>query len=287
MLECVPNISEGRDDTAIGAFAGSCGDALLDVHRDADHHRSVFTLASPDTGVTIAAVRSLALEVARRSDLSSHEGVHPRLGALDVVPFVAWGAGGTGADTEEAVEAAHDFAAWITDALALPVFLYGFADAQARTLPQLRRDAFVERAPDVGPTDPHPTLGAVAVGVRPIMIAVNVELASGDLELARAVATTVRERDGGLPGVRALGFALESRGHAQVSMNLVDLTTTGLEEACNTVRREIEAAGSHVDRVELVGLIPASEFERTSDQFRQWSGITASDTLEARLTTSG
>ena len=142
----------------------------------------------------------------------------------------------TGRRPRDAAVAARDFAAWVVDTLGVPVFLYGDVDPERRTLPDARRDAFTQRAPDLGPPTPHPTLGAIAVGARPVLVAVNCELDTGDVALARSIAHTIRERDGGLPGVRALGFMLTSRGHAQVSMNLVALERTGLQQACETVR---------------------------------------------------
>ena len=276
MLECVPNVSEGRDAEVLDALANACGHALLDVHVDADHHRSVFTLAGEHTP---DAVRSLALAVAERVDLTRHTGVHPRLGALDVVPFVALDAH-THAD---AVDAARAFAAWAADTLAVPVLFYDEADATGRTLPATRRDAFGARAPDLGPSTPHPTLGAIAVGARQPLVAVNCELARDDVELARTIATRVRERDGGLPGVRALGLRLDSVGRAQVSMNLVALERTGLQDACRAVDALARDAGTAVARVELVGLVPAAELARSDDEFRAWSGIGPDDTIEGRL----
>ncbi|MGH8985317.1 MAG: glutamate formimidoyltransferase, partial [Acidimicrobiia bacterium] len=165
MLECVVNVSEGRRGDVIDELAAACGRALLDVHTDADHHRSVYTLA-PDAE---AAARALTAAAAERVDLSAHEGVHPRLGAIDVVPFVAL----AGSERDDAVTAARSYAGWVGDTMRVPAFLYGDADPEARSLPDVRRDAFVRREPDVGPGTPHPRLGAVAVGARPPLVAVN------------------------------------------------------------------------------------------------------------------
>ncbi|MFM7271275.1 MAG: glutamate formiminotransferase [Actinomycetes bacterium] len=279
MLECVVNISEGRDPDAIAAIAAACGAALLDVHTDADHHRSVLTLAGRDLQDAARAARGLTDAVAERLDLSTHRGVHPRLGAIDVVPFVALAP--TAAST--AVEAARAYAEWVVESHGVPVFLYGDADPLARSLPEARRDAFRTRAPDLGSTDPHPRLGAVAVGARPPLVAINVELATDDLALARRVAAAVRERDGGLPGVRALGLALPGRGHAQVSMNLVALERTGIEEACSEVERRLGAEGVAVDRIELVGLVPDAARSRCSEGFLARSGIGPERSVEGRL----
>ena len=276
MLECVPNVSEGRDAAVLDALARACGAALLDRHVDADHHRAVFTLAGD---CLLDAVRDLAVAVAEHVDLRAHTGVHPRLGALDVVPFVAL----PDEPIAHAVTAAHDFAAWIADALAVPVFLYDAADPYGRTLPDARRTAFASRAPDVGPETPHPALGAVAVGARPPLVAINCELASDDVGLARRIARAVRERDGGLTGVRALGLHLDSAARAQVSMNLFALERTGVQRACTEVRDLALAAGDDVARVELVGLLPAAELACCDAAFREWSGIGPDRTIEARL----
>jgi glutamate formiminotransferase len=276
VLECVPNVSEGRDHTVLDALSAACAPALLDRHVDRDHHRSVFTLVG--AGV-LDAVRALALAVAARVDLRGHRGVHPRLGALDVVPFVAL----HDDPPARAVEAAHEFAGWVADALGVPVFLYDAADPVARSLPEARRDAFGARAPDLGPSEPHPALGAVAVGARPPLVAVNCELASDDVARARRIARAVRERDGGLVGVRALGLPLASARRAQVSMNLVALDLTGLQGACSAVRDLARADGDDVVRIELVGLVPAAELARCDQAFLEWSGIGPDQTIEARL----
>lgn len=286
MIECVVNVSEGRRAEVVAAVAEAAGRAVLDVHVDPDHHRSVATLAGePD--LVIEAATALARVAVRLIDLAAHAGVHPRLGAVDVVPFVALDRPGA----DGLAEAGGIARAWgqrAGDELGVPVFLYGAADPEGRTLPEVRREAFRERRPDFGPGEPHPTAGAMAVGARPILVALNCELApgdrpDGDLAVARAVARAVRERDGGLPGVRALGFALASKGRAQVSMNLVDLAATGVEAACAAVRREAGLRGTEVATVELVGLLPAAELERCSPEFLRWSGLSAGSTIEARI----
>jgi glutamate formiminotransferase len=217
----------------------------------------------------------------RTIDLRRHVGVHPRLGAVDVVPFVAL----AGSVPGDAVAAARTFAARLADELGVPTFLYDQADPDGRSLPDVRRDAFTRRAPDHGP--PVPTFGATAVGARPPLVAVNCVLVGTDLARARAIATAVRERDGGLPGVRALGLALTSRRRVQVSMNLVALERTGLEEACAAVVRAAQARGDDVAEVELVGLVPAAEVARSSAEFRSWVGLDAARTIEGRLAARG
>jgi len=278
VLECVPNVSEGRDTDALDALARACGPSLLDRHADVDHHRSVFTLAGPGPRDAETAVAALARAVATRLDLTDHEGVHPRFGMLDVVPFCA-----LDEDHEVAAGAAMGFAEWAASELELPVFLYDDADPLRRSLPELRAVAFGARPPDLGPARPHPRLGAVAVGARPPLIAVNCWLDTDDRIVARDIARKVRESDGGLAGVRALGLALESAGRVQVSMNLVDLPVTGLETACTEVRRLAERDDWAVTRVEIVGLMPAAELERCSAEFREWAGLTPELTIEGRI----
>ena len=280
MLECVPNVSEGRATGTIELVADACGASLLDVHRDVDHHRSVFTLAGPGERDATVAVRALATEVLTHVDLGGHEGVHPRLGALDVVPFVALG------DTPPpvAVDAARGFGKWVAASLGAPVFFYGDADEQRRTLPSTRRSAFRDRPPDLVPGARRSGAGAVAVGARPVLVALNCELDRDDRPLAVAIARDVREgAPDGLAGVRALGLRLASRERVQVSMNLVDLRRTGVERACAAVRDRARAAGADVVRVELVGLLPSDELARCSDEFVEWSGLRADQTIEARL----
>jgi glutamate formiminotransferase len=262
----------------LAQLADACGASLLDVHFDHDHHRSVFTLAGPTPHAAEHAARSLAETVARLVDLRRHRGVHPRLGALDVVPFVSL----DGSTREDARRAAVDFAKWAVTDLGLPVFLYGDADPASRSLPDARRDAFTTRPPDLGPPSPHSLLGAVAVGARPVMIAVNCVIDTGDLAVARAIARQVRERDGGFPGVRALAFPLTAR-RTQVSMNLVDLSRTGLQVACEGVQASARAVGRTVVEVELVGLLPIAELRRCTDEFRAWVGLGPEQTIEGRL----
>jgi glutamate formiminotransferase len=285
MLTAVVNISEGRRQDVLEELRLACGPHLLDVHTDADHHRSVFTLGGPQAVGAERGAHELALAASTLLDVTDHAGVHPRFGAIDVVPFVSIER--DGASRARAVGAARRFAVWADRALALPSFLYGEADPLGRSLPEVRRDAYRRRFPDFGPKRPHPTLGSVAVGARAPMIAVNCELATDDLDLARDVARTVRAANDGLPGVRALGFRLKSVGRVQVSMNLVALDETGLEAACTAVSDEARARGTEIQRIELVGLSPAAELERTSPEFREWAGLDESFTVEYRLRANG
>jgi glutamate formiminotransferase len=280
VLEAVVNVSEGKDRHRIDAIGAAAGRALVDVHLDPDHHRSVFTIAARESAVTEAAVRRLVDVALEDLVLTDHVGVHPRLGVVDVVPFVALPP--TPADI--AVAAAHAFGAWLARVHRVPVFFYADAAPDGRTLPSVRRDAFTDVLhPDLGPAGPDPHLGATAVGARPPLVAVNVELATDDLTIARRIARETRERDGGLLGVRALGLPLESRGTVQVSMNLVDLAATGIERACTEVRDRARVWEVGVVRVELVGLLPAAELARCSDAFRTWSGLDEDVTVETRV----
>lgn len=257
VIECVVNISEGRDDAVLAALADSAGAALLDLHRDPDHHRSVLTLVGVD------AVRAVARTAVDRIDLGTHDGVHPRIGVVDVVPFVALD-GSTAAD---ALAARDDYARWSAAELGVPCFLYG----PERTLPDVRRGAFGELRPDHGPPAPHPTAGATAVGQRPLLVAYNVWLAEPDLALARRIAREIRS-----PRLRALGLAVGDA--VQVSMNLVAPDRLGPAAAYDEVARRAEVA-----RAELVGLVP--EVVLAAVPRHRWTelDLAADRTIEARL----
>ena len=272
------NVSEGRHDSAIDAMCDASGAALLDVHRDHDHNRSVLTIAG-GSHTTLTAARRLAAAAAANLDLSNHDGVHPRLGVLDVVPFVAL----DGTLGSRATAAARAFATWWSIVYGVPCFFYDDADPEGRDLPSVRREAFIERAPDLGPSKPHPRLGATAVGARPPLVALNCVLGGGVVEDARAIARAARERDGGMPGVRALGFWLASRDRPQVSMNLVDLEQTGLERAAAHIAELAEARGLSVSEIELVGLLPAAELARCGAAVRAAAGLDAERTIEGRI----
>jgi glutamate formiminotransferase len=281
VLETVVNVSEGRDTDALRWIGQAAGTSLIDIHADADHHRSVFTLAGPGPRDACDATRTLAAAVAERVSIVGHEGEHPRFGAVDVVPFVA--VGGTNAERQQAADEARAFGEWWAREFAVPVFLYDDADPEQRDLPHARTHGFKSRKPDFGPDAPHPRLGATAVGARRPLIAINCVLVSRDIADARRIARSMRERDGGLRGVRALGFYLPDRRRAQVSMNLTDIDRTGIQDACLHVRELAQRTGTDVADVELVGLVPRRELDRCSDEFLVWSGIDATSTIEARI----
>ena len=262
MLECVVNVSEGRRRAVIDAVAAAAGSCLLDVHVDTHHHRAVLTLAG---GRELEeAVRQVATEAVARIDLSGHAGVHPRLGAVDVVPFTPLAA----ATMADAVGARDRFATWAGATLGVPCFVYG----PERSLPELRRRAFTELAPDTGPAVPHPTAGAICVGARPVLVAYNVWLAPGtDVAVARAVARRLRG-----PAVAALG--LDVGGRAQVSMNLLDPTVVGPADVYDAVASE-----APVERAELVGVAPAAVVEAAGAERWAELDLDPSRTIEARL----
>lgn len=296
VLECVVNVSEGRDAERIGRLAHACGPALLDVHADPDHHRSVFTLGGGRVQVE-AATRSLARAVVEEVDLTCQHGAHPRIGALDVVPFVALAAGAAeedpprGAelphwrlvdadDLSVAAEARDGFAGWAGRALALPGFLYGPLGERSRPLPEIRRQAFAALAPDTGPPRPHPTAGAVAVGARPLLVAYNLWVSGADAALARTVAAALRG-----PSVRALGLEL-SRG-VQVSCNLVEPLRFGPAQLFDAAARLLEPHGAGIGATELVGLAPAAILAATPRHRWAELGLDPAATIEARLDRAG
>jgi glutamate formiminotransferase len=287
-LEAVPNFSEGRDRATIGAI----GDALaaharlLDVHSDADHNRSVYTLVGSEEDLVAALLAGIAC-ARERIDLRGHEGAHPRIGAADVVPLVPI----READAERARAAALELARRAGVELALPVFLY--ADlAPGRGPAFFRRGgpgALQERidagelAPDFGPSRLDERAGGVIVGARPPLIAFNVNLAGDDLEAAREVARAVRERDGGFPGVRALGLRLPRAGHVQVSLNVEDWRASPLHEVVAAVAREASARRLDVTGAELVGLLPAGAAVAAAGSLLGVAGLDPSHVLELRL----
>jgi glutamate formiminotransferase / 5-formyltetrahydrofolate cyclo-ligase len=259
VLLAVPNVSEGRDRALVERLGAAFTPAtLLDVHSDRDHNRSVFTLAGAQ-GELAPALESGARACAESIDLSSHDGLHPHVGALDVAPVVYLSHDERGAAVAEALTAAT-----LIGQLGVPVFLYGDLATQAacreraeirRGGPALLADRIASRdlLPDYGPAELHPTAGATLVTARPPLIAFNLELASDDLDLARAIAAELRESGGGLPGVRAIGLLLDASGRAQVSMNVHDFMAAPLPQIVARV-----AARAPVAEAELVGLAPAA-----------------------------
>jgi glutamate formiminotransferase len=264
LLECVVNLSEGRRGDVIARLAAAAGPSLLDVHSDRDHHRSVLTLGGREVEDAVRAVSASAVD---EIGLTGHSGVHPRLGAIDVVPFVPVG----GSDMPEAVAARDAFVAWAGKQLELPCFVYG----PERTLPELRRQAFRELDPASGPSAPHPTAGATAVGARAPLVAYNLWLTDPDPALARALATELRS-----PALRALG--LDVGGRAQVSCNLIDPLDVGPAAVFDAVARR---AG--VERAELVGLVPGALLDAVPAHRWKELDLDRERTIEARLEAAG
>ncbi|MDF2749549.1 MAG: glutamate formiminotransferase [Gaiellaceae bacterium] len=287
MLESVPNFSEGRDASVVAALqrALSTPARLLDVHVDADHHRSVFTLVGEPDELLESLLAGIAC-ARDRIDLSHHEGAHPRIGAADVVPIVPLRA----ADLEQAGAVALQLARRVGEELELPVFLYGESTGgrgpaffrRGGTEELRRRLERGELTPDFGPRQLHPTAGGVIVGARRPLIAFNVNLGTG-VDVAREVASVVRESGGGFPGVRALGLDLPSAGVAQVSMNVEDWEAAALHEIVARVTAEAEARGAEVLGSELVGLMPAGAALAAAGAALRIAGFDASHVLELRL----
>jgi glutamate formiminotransferase / 5-formyltetrahydrofolate cyclo-ligase len=287
-LESVPNFSDGRDRSVVAAIGTELARfaRLLDVHSDGDHNRSVFTIVGDRASIVDALLAGVA--VAQSSiDLRRHEGVHPRIGAADIVPVVAI----RREDAELARETALIVAQRIGEELGLPVFLYGevgdghgpafFRRGGPEEL-QRRIDAG-EVTPAFGPSKLDPAAGGVIVGARRPLIAFNVNLANADLDAARAIACVVRERDGGFPGVRALGLDLPQAGHAQISMNVEDWEAAALHDIVETIEREAAARGVELAGSELVGLMPAGAAVAAAGALLRIRGFDPSHVLELRL----
>ncbi len=289
LFECVVNVSEGRDLAVVDYIGRAGGKSTLDVHSDPHHNRSVLTLAGPRS-LLAGAVQRVASATLDRIDITKHSGVHPRIGALDVVPFVdltavvdlsgptsrgrksaSAGPATQALTSPKACEERNRFAIWAAKTLHLPCFLYG----DERPLPEVRRSAWSGIMPDAGPLRPHPTAGAVAVGCRPVLVAYNVWLAEADLGTAKAIAASLRSAE-----VRALG--LQVGDSAQVSCNLVRPFLRGPGFVYDSV-----AAQAAVSRAELVGLIPREVLR--AEKPSRWKELDLSDsrTIEARLEEAG
>ncbi len=291
IVECVPNFSEGRDprtlDAIVNAIASTPGVALLGHEADTDHNRSVVTFAGAPQPVAAAAFRGIE-EAVRRIDMSAHSGVHPRIGAADVVPFIPV----DGATLEECVGLAHELGAEVWRRLKLPVYFYEAAARieERRRLENVRRgglpwlrEHISSRAPDVGDPALHPTAGAVIIGARKFLIAFNINLNTGDVEIARSIARSVRESSGGLPSVKAIGVYLESRGLAQVSINLTDFEITGIGEAFDAVRNEAARHQVEVFSSEIIGLAPRRALLEAAATLLRCENFSRSRVFEDRL----
>lgn len=291
LLECVPNFSEGRRADvceALRAAAAVDGVKVLDLEMDADHNRCVLTSVGSPDGLAEGAFRAAALAV-KRIDLNVHQGQHPRMGALDVLPFVPL----RGATMDDAVALARRVAERIGRELDVPVYLYEAAATRPdrKNLADIRKPQFEglrekigndpERVPDFGPNRIHPTAGCSAVGARPPLIAYNIDLDTTDVGIAKKIAKKIRERDGGLPGIKALGLDIAARKCAQVSMNVCDYKRTGLREVFRAVEREAKALGAGIRSSEIVGLCPADSVP-TPDEIKL-AGFLQSQIIENHL----
>lgn len=294
LVECVPNFSEGRDrgkvDQIAAAIAGWPGAVVLDLELDADHNRSVITFVAPPETVVEAALAGAA-KAAELIDMTKHQGVHPRIGATDVMPFVPL----EGVTLDGCVKLAEQAAAEMWKRLRIPTYLY---EAAARrpdrvNLENLRRGQFEglreevrtnpDRMPDFGDAELHPTAGATVVGARKFLIAYNINLATADVEIAKRIAKGIRHSSGGFRFVKAMGVPLASRGLAQVSMNLTDFESTPVHRVFECVRSEAARYGVAVAGSEIIGLIPKKALEMTADFYLRVESFQPSMVLENRV----
>jgi glutamate formiminotransferase len=301
LIECVPNFSEGRRpevlDEIVHAIGQIDGVTLLDHSRDETHNRSVVTFAGAAEPVVRAATAAVGRAI-QLIDMEKHTGAHPRIGAVDVIPFVPLGA----TRLEECVDLARRFGEQIAKLFDIPVYLYGEAALrpERRRLADVRRGQYEglkaeiglnpEREPDFGPARLHPRGGAVAVGARKPLIAFNVNLATENVDIAKRIAHTIRESSGGLPAVQAMGVLLENPGerrYAQVSMNLVDWERTGISRVVREIRRLAAQAGTDIDHCELIGLAPTGALLEVAADSLTLRGFSPDQALELRLTRSG
>jgi glutamate formiminotransferase len=292
VIECIPNVSEGRRPEVLASLAEAIratGVRLLDVKPDATHHRTVFTFAGEPAQVE-AAVLALFEHALPAIDLRQHQGEHPRLGAVDVVPFVPI----EGATMADCVALARRVGAEVARRFSLPVFLYEEAASSParRNLEDIRRGEFEGLAkkltdpawqPDFGPATPHATAGATSIGARMPLIAYNINLATNRLDVARKIAAAVRQSSGGLRFVKAMGVDLADRGIVQVSMNLTNVEKTPIFRVFELVKREAARYGVQVLESEIIGLIPAAALTDAAAWYLQIEGFNAGQILENKL----
>jgi glutamate formiminotransferase len=283
IVECVPNFSEGRDPLIVTAIAQAVatvpGVSLLDRTSDSDHNRSVLTFAGEPEAVIEGAFASVREAIAK-IDLTKHAGVHPRIGAADVVPLVPV----DGITLEQCAVLAGQLGERIWNELRLPVFLYEAAARrpECRRLENIRRLAPAGFPPDFG-TGRHPTAGASVVGARKFLIAWNINLRTTDVAFAKEIARSIRESSGGLPAVKSIGLPLESRGQTQVSINLVDFGQTPLYVVFDAVKKRCDERGIAIAGSELIGMIPAAALRSSEGHDLQWENFRPDLVLENRL----
>jgi glutamate formiminotransferase/glutamate formiminotransferase/formiminotetrahydrofolate cyclodeaminase len=283
IVEAVPNFSEGRDPVIVASIGRAVSAvprvSLLDTTSDPDHNRSVLTFAGTPDAVADAAFRAVRAAM-EKIDLSRHAGVHPRLGAADVIPLVPV----EGITLEECAVLARALGERIWNELGVPVYLYEAAAlrSECQRLENVRKLAPTGLAPDFG-TGRHPTAGASVVGARKFLIAWNINLRTADLKAAREIAREIRESSGGLPAVKSIGLPLESRGQVQVSINLVDFERTPLYVVFDAVKERCEARGIEIAGSELIGMIPAAALRSSEGHDLQWENMRPELVLENRL----
>jgi glutamate formiminotransferase/formiminotetrahydrofolate cyclodeaminase len=293
LVECVPNFSEGRRKEVIDAIVAEARSAnvkILDIESDPNHNRSVLTFAGEPEAVKEAAM-AMSAKAIQLIDLNKHTGEHPRMGAVDVIPFIPI----SDVTMEECVQLARDFAKEYASRFNVPVFLYEAAATrpERRNLADVRKGEFEglrkeighnpERKPDFGPEAMHPTAGATAIGARQILIAYNVNLATDNVDVAKRIAKQVRARDGGLTAVKALGFELKDRGLVQVSMNMVDYKASQLFKAFELIRSLADHEGVEIAESEVVGLVPAEALTDTAKFYLRLHGFKDDQILERQL----
>ena len=294
IVECVPNFSEGRRKEVVDAIANAIasvrGVRLLDTEMDPNHNRSVITFIGDRTAVAEGAFQGAKAAVAR-IDMNTHRGEHPRVGALDVLPFVPI----LGVTMEDCIALARSVGKRIAEELQVPVYLYEAAATRPdrKALPDVRRGEFEglkiaietdpDRKPDFGPSRFHPTAGACIVGARPVLIAWNVNLATKDIRVAKRIAKAIRESDGGLPAVRAKGFELADRGLVQVSMNMTDYRKTSLVQAYEAIRELAAKEGVEIVETEIIGLAPLDAILAGATQYFKLARFHREQILETRL----
>jgi glutamate formiminotransferase len=293
LIECVPNYSEGRReeviDSIVAPFRGKRGVHLLDWRADRDHNRLVVSLIGEPSPLQDALLESARVAIAS-IDLRAHQGAHPRIGALDVVPFVPV----QGISMEECVALSRAFAERYARETGVPVYLYEASALrpERRNLETVRKGQFEalvteianpDRRPDFGPARIHPSAGATAIGARPFLVAFNVNLSSSDIGAARAIARTIRASSGGLSHVKAVGIALEERGMVQVSINITDYRVNSLRQVLDLVRVEAAQRGIAVAETEIYGLVPAEALVAAAVDSLQLAGFDAAQVLDLRL----
>jgi len=286
LIECVANFSEGRDRAAVAAIESAIRSVedvrVLRSEMDTDHNRSVITFAGPPDAVAQGALRGIEIAV-QRIDLRKHAGVHPRMGAADVVPFVPL----EGATLADCVAIARRTGEEVWKRFNVPVYYYEAAalSPDRRLLENCRRGGFENPriAPDVGGPQLHPSAGACIIGARKLLIAFNVNLKTDDVQVARDIARKIRASSGGMPFVKALGLPLANRGLVQVSMNLTDFEVTPLHQVFDAVRREAAARGVEIAGSEIIGLIPEKALEDAAAHYLQCENFASGLVLENRL----